>query len=62
MAKAQFGGMKVVARVAGQSVRIRRWQAARTIQRIAYQRVPRRSQVNSDLVGPACRNTHVTQE
>ena len=62
MTKAQFCCMKVVARVARQSTRIRQGQTARAIQRIANQRVARGCQVDPDLVRPACRNTHLTQE
>ena len=62
MTKAQLCCMKVVARVARQSMRIRQGQTARAIQRIANQRVARGCQVDPDLVRTACRNTYLTQE
>ena len=62
MAKTQFSGMKMVARVAGQGVRIRRGHTACDIQRIADQRVACCCQMDPDLVGTAGGDTNIAQE
>jgi hypothetical protein len=62
MEKAQFGGMKVVARVAGKGMGLRIRKAANAIERITYKRVPCSGQVDADLVGPTCSNAYVAEE
>ena len=62
MAKTQFSGMKMVARVAGQGVRIRRGQTACDIQRIADQRMSCCCQMDPYLMGPACGDANIAQE